>query len=236
MFVAQQNPRRDRTHGAHRNKIKQTMKKLFLLLTAATLFSCGGDDDNNTAPVIPNPTATAVAYFKGNNDGTPFNYVYNGLFNATHYYGFSHSSDGSNYIDYGSSMIPAGSNKPEYGVFFDNMRVNNFDDEPSEFYSLFAAPLPNNFLNAVQSSGHTKGIEVYYKDSSDNYFYSTYGSQAGSSISITSATQSTEAGSGRKTMIVTGTVSCKVYEFDNPTNYHTISGAQFKLIYRQFQD
>lgn len=210
------------------------MKNLFLCLAAMSLFSCGGSDDDAT-PVIP-PSTNDAAYFRGSNDGTPFNFTYSGGLVSNYYYGFDHSSDASNYIDYGCSLIPASAINPEYALFFDNMRVNDFSNEPAEFYAMFATPLPMNFLNAVQDEAHTKGISMMYQDASGEYYYSTYGSQTGSTFTISSVVEGTEAGTTHKTVTVTGTVSCKVYKYDNPVDFHTISGATFKLIFRQYQD
>jgi len=212
------------------------MKKLFLLLTAVVLTSCGGDSDDPT-PIIPNPSTNGAAYFRGSNDGIPFNFNFSGGLVSNYYYGFAHSTDGGNYIDYGCSLMPAGSpTGPEYGVYFENMHVNDFANEPAEFYSMFATPLPTNFLTAAQDALHAKGISVLYQNASGEYYYSTYGSQSGSTFSVSSVVQGTEAGTTRKIVTVKGLVSCKVYAFDDPLDFHTITGAEFKLIFRQYQD
>lgn len=207
------------------------MKKLLFLALPILMLSCSSGDDNANVPVIPSPAA-GVAYFRANVNGVPTDYTYN-YTSATTAYGFSNSASGSPggmVFSYGGSLSTA-SFSPTFTVYFDNMYVGGYEDESDNFYNTFAT-LPTNYLTNAQIDSYVKGIEIDYEKNGNRY-NSGYGSQAGSTFAITSATQGIEAGGSLKVKTVIGTLACKLYNVDDVTDIITLSNGSFKVIVRE---
>lgn len=210
------------------------MKKLFLLLTAITLFSCSNSDDAAVVPIATTP----IAFIKGNFNATPVDYSMTSYLVSDYYFGFQNGfqSDGfSKSLYYGCSLRPAGNAGIDnyISIDFENMYITN--DESSEdeaFYGLFS-PVPTNFITSDQNNLRVKGISVSYNTPTDNYS-TLFGSQAGSTMTITSSTSGIEEGGTAKTQTFTGTFNCKLYNFEQ-TDMITVTGGQFKIIVKEYE-
>jgi hypothetical protein len=209
------------------------MKKLLLLLTAITLFSCGGSDD--TTPVVPTST-NSIAYIRANVDGTALNYTMTSYLVSNYYMGFENGfqSDGfTRSYYYGSSLRPAGSAgiDNDISIDFENMIITNDESaETAAFYDAFD-PVPTNFISSAQNDLHVKGISVSYTKAGVNYS-TLAGSQSGSSMTITSSVSGIEAGGSAKIKTIIGTFNCKLYNFDT-LEMITVTGGQFKIIVKE---
>jgi len=212
------------------------MKKLFLLLAAATLFSCSSSSDD--APVIPT-TPTAIAYIKGNFGGTPLDYTMTSYLVSNYYMGFESGFQGDGFTRsyyYGCSMRPAGSAGTEkyVSIDFENMYISN--DESSEdaaFYGAFT-PVPTNYITSVQNDLRTKGISVTYQTPTA-YYATLSGSQSGSNMTIASAVEGIEPGGSAKIITITGTFNCKLYNDSDSSDVINVTGGQFKIMVKEYE-
>jgi hypothetical protein len=210
------------------------MKKLILLLTAISLFSCSGSDD--AAPIVP--AANAIAFIKGNFDATPVDYSMTSYLVSNYYFGFDNGYQGDGFTKsfyYGCSLRPAGSAGVDNDITinFENMYITNDEStEDDAFYGLFS-PVPTNFITSEQNSLRVKGISISHNTPTENYS-TMYGSQSGSTMTITSSVSGIEAGGTAKTQTFTGTFNCKLYNYDQ-TELITVSGGQFKIIVREYE-
>lgn len=217
------------------NTKTKLMKKIFLFLTAITLFSCGGSDDD--APVVPT-SATAIAFIKGNFNATPIDYSMTSYLVSNYYFGFENGFQGDGFTNtyyYGCALRPAGSagNDNDISIGFENMYTTNDEStEDAAFYGLFT-PAPMNFISSAQDNLHVKGISVG-RNTPNDYYSTLYGSQSGSAMTITSSVSGIEAGGTAKIQTLTGTFNCKLYNFDQ-SDMITVTGGQFKIIVKEYE-
>lgn len=212
------------------------MKKLFLATLALVLFSCSKDSPT-TNPV----TNTDVAYFRANLNGTPLDYTQNNSFAPAHYnstsIGFSGNGfDHSHY--YASDMVPpGGANYPQIGIEYNNMYITNDSSTESEaFFGLFN-PAPTNFITKTEESNWVKGVKVTYYKADGTYYTTLDGSQTGSTITITNKTETTtrDLGGDIRYVKLTGTVNCKLYNYDNPSEAPIVlTNGKFKLQFHEY--
>lgn len=213
------------------------MKKLILFFAAALMASCSSDDNNNSNTQIP--AATATTYVKGNMGSAPFDYSYylNAPLSPYQYgYGNGFSGDGfTRYYYYGGSFHEAGNFDKSFSIYFQNMYYGDTDEsaESAAFYNSFST-IPTNYLTSLQDDAHLKGIEVDYDMGTDVFYSTKYGSQSGSSFTVTSATNGIEAGGSLKVITMIGTLNCKLYNFMDPSDVITISNAQYKIVIREY--
>ena len=81
-----------------------------------------------------------------------------------------------------------------------------------------------------QGSG-SPGIEVEYYDANNNEWSTRYGSQAGSTFNFLSVIDSFS--NGKQEKYCEGTYNCKVYNYNNPSQYKTITGGSFSVRYEK---
>jgi len=211
------------------------MKKLLLVGLVAFTMSCSNENSKSEYHSAP----VAVAFFKGTLDGQAVDFRQDGSLTPAYFFNFAHSFDQLYVIDYGCYLYPSQSQTghPELGMYFDNMYNNpETTNEPSVFYTTFGNPLPTNFLTSVQEDAHVKGIEVTYTDENGKSYSSLYGSQTGSTMTVTSSVSGIEKGTSHKIQTIIGAVNCKVYNDQDPTDFKTITNGEYKLVYRQYVD
>lgn len=211
------------------------MKKTFLLFVSVVLLSCSGDgssEDNSS-------NSGVVAFFKGKFSGQTFNYSQDDSQNPDYFQVveasgcFSSSNDCV--IDYGASMIPFDyddTNRLRVGLTLYHL-YNESDQfgESSQFHTLFAG-LSTKFLTDSEGDDDSiKGLSVDYTTSDDKVYSTLYGNQNGSVITITSSVSSDE--NGVKARTISGTVSCKLYNYDNPSDVITLANGSFKLLFQE---
>ncbi|HOZ75697.1 MAG TPA: hypothetical protein PLS51_08985 [Flavobacterium sp.] len=92
--------------------------------------------------------------------------------------------------------------------------------------------VPTNYLTEAQDDSHLKGVEVNY-EKNGNQYNSAYGSQTGSTFTVTSATQGIEAGGSAKIKTIVGTLNCKLYNVDDISGVINITNANYKVILRE---
>lgn len=214
------------------------MKKLLLIALAISLFSCNNDD--TPAPVAPLPSANAIAYFRASLNGIPLDYSQNNNVNPTHGYGFNIGYSGVNTFDrsyyYGCFMIPSNTTNdfPQISLTFNNMFNSSLttETETSAFNTNFATP-PTNFITNTEESNYVKGIDVSCQSPTGVRYSTLYGSQVGSSMTVSSSVAGIETGGFLKTQTVTGTVSCKLYNQSNSSDVIVVTNGSYKLIFRE---
>jgi len=212
------------------------MKKLLLLFLPIAMISCSSDDSTpvETIPV----TANAIAYIRGSVNGQSIDYSYTADFFTPSYYNYingSYGVDPGRSFYYGGSFSPAASNtgRPALTISWNNMLTGSTGDENTAFYPAFETNVTN-YITSEQEENRVKGVDVSY-ESEDGKNYSTLeGSQTGSTFTIATSEKGTEAVSGLKTQTITGTFSCKLYNYDNPAEIITITGGTYKVIVREF--
>jgi len=199
------------------------MKKILLLALSLALFSCSSDDNSSSS-------SSGVAYIKGKLDGDTFNYTFNNSTSDQYFYSpiVSTSGDGfTNIYSYGGSLYPM-SFTPSISIAWDGMlTIANGTDDTDLFYNAFDNT-PENYLTDAQYQNDERGVDVQYEDASGNFYNTVYGSQSGSSFNVTSKTEGVD--NGYKTITLTGTFSCKLYNSDDPTDVITFTNGSFKLI------
>jgi hypothetical protein len=205
------------------------MKKLLLVLITVTAISCTVTEDSSSHQGI-----YVSPYIIGENNGVPFAFKIDDTGNyfsqASQFYINGPNPDAPYCFYYGMEMqsrdvAPGNSVGPSYVVSFKNMQSCYVENEPNHFYQAFDHT-PTNFITDEQFSNIIKGAEVGYW--SPNKYYSTlYGSQAGSAMTITRTTRSVMPGGSLKTVIVSGTFHCKLYDGNNPSDVMTITNGKF---------
>lgn len=204
------------------------MKKLLLLALPFLLFSCSSDSDSSSS-------SGGLVYISGKLDGTSFNYKFNNNESDEYFYSFLTGFDGEGFdrwYYYGGTMYTA-SFSPAISIAWDNMVFT--DDESVEtatFYDAFGET-PTNYLTQAQLDANLRGVDVQYED--NGTFYNTsYGSQAGSTFTVSSVTEDTDPDGLLQAVTVKGTFSCKVYNSENPADFKTITDGKFKLILQEY--
>ena len=212
------------------------MKKILLLLLPLALISCSSDNDNETVTEQP---VNAVTFIKGTLDGQPLEYTFIESESTQALYTYTSGYSGSgftNYYYYAGMFLPYNDfNGPSVILGWNNMVVGNHSSETESFPTAFAT-VPTNFLTSSQDDSRMKGVEITYQTSrGGEVYYSTKdGSQAGSTFTVTSAASGTDALTGLKTQIITGTFSCKLYNQNDQTDVKTLTGGTYKVIVREF--
>lgn len=210
------------------------MKKVFLLLLSISLFSCNSDSDSGSGT----PT-NAEAYFQADLNGTALNYHQDNYTNPTHYASFGNGFQANGfdrYYYYGSDMMPITNTGmyPQIGLTFENLfdTSTTSSTETEIFYSLFDTT-PTNFITNDQNYAKVKGISVSYQAPDGKSYSTQFGSQSGSVMTVTSTTDGIEYGGSLQIETVVGTVNCKLYNVDNPSDVITLTNGKFKLIFRE---
>lgn len=210
------------------------MKKIILAALSIVLFSCGGDSDTTT------PVATEDAnYFRARLNGNPFDYTQNNTLAPTHVAvpSFGYSGVGFDHSHYYASMMmpyPTPDNYyPRMELSFDNMYLSDSNDtgETEAFYGLFQ-PAPTNFLNDTQANNHEKGITCTYIKQDGTIYSTQYGTQTGSTMTVTSSVSGKDG--NFKTKKLKGTITCKLYNEMDPTDVITLTNGTYKLTFQEY--
>jgi hypothetical protein len=200
-------------------------------------MACSKNDSGNNE-IIPE-TSNAYAFFSATIGDQTIKYIQenknvkpvyvNNISNG--YRGF----DSDKSFDYGSSMDLNGIEVqyPSLKIAMHNMyKTTNIDNETTNFKQAFTSK-PTNFITSTQLQSLTKGLDVSYTNAKGVVYTTLEGSQANSSISYISDV----SGIGENNMqnqLVTGTVSCKLYNENNPNDVLTLTNGLFKLYFREF--
>lgn len=211
------------------------MKKIILFAFAAVLFSCSSDDSSNN-----NNNTSGVAFVKGKMDNVAFDYTFNNTANDTYLYNALSGFSGlgfDRWYYYGGSLtkFTPPTFAPVFDIAWNNMYFGQNGDEAGEstaFYNT-VGNLPSNFLTVAQDDAHNPGLDIAFESADGTYYSSKEGSQTGSALSVTNYTQGTS--NGLKTMTVTGTFSCKLYNTNDVTDVIVVTDGKFKLILSEFQ-
>jgi hypothetical protein len=210
------------------------MKQLLLIFLVFSAVSCTVSVTKETT-TAHYPAITVDPFITGEKNGTPFAFKVDATgdyFSEAHQGYISGSNPNAPYCFYYGMNVQtrAGSSGTTIGelyeVLFKNMVSSYINTEPDFFYSAFDHP-PTNFITEDQYYNNAKGVEINYW-SPDNKTYSTsYGSQSGSSMTITNTTRSVMPGGDLKTEIVRGTFKCKLYNRNNPSEMISINNGKF---------
>jgi hypothetical protein len=210
------------------------MKKTLLFFAALLLLSCSKDSDSSN-PENPNVDPSAIAYFKANFNGQPFNYVMANETAPTHVNqpGNGYSGEGSlKSFYYASYMLPYPQPTnfyPRSDISFNHLfKSNNFSEEVAAFPTLLTTP-PSNFLTEAQDNSKTKGLEISYRNENNVNYSTLFGSQTGSAITYQSSVLGVK--NNIKVFTITGTFNCKLYSESNPADVITVTNGAFKLDY-----
>jgi hypothetical protein len=211
------------------------MKKYLLAAFTIILFSCSKDDSPDTPPLT-----NAIAYFKGSLNGLALDYIQTDyLTSAYSYYFYNGFQSGPGYFDksyhFGCSMQPSNviNSYPQISLTFSNMyNTNSGVSQTDAFYSLFTT-VPINFITSAQANNLVKGIDVSYSTPTGINYSTLNGNQTGSTMTVTSSTKGVEYGGNLKIITIVGTVSCKLYNVNNPADIIVLSNGSYKLIFRE---
>ncbi|WP_445721427.1 hypothetical protein [Flavobacterium sp.] len=213
------------------------MKKLSILALGLFFLSCSSDDSNSTQEENSN----LVAFFKTTLGTQAIDYKQNDTDTPSHFNqpDSGYSLDGSDYsYYYGSGIAPhlsGTSTPPTLDITMHHMlQTTNNQSDDANFANSFNTK-PTNFITSSQDANWVKGVSVSYTDENNNLYTTLKGDQAGSAISYSSSVASTNL-FGRKTQIVTGTVSCKLYKDNDPSVTLTLTNGSFKLVFQEFND
>ena len=102
------------------------------------------------------------------------------------------------------------------------------DEDETENFLESMTTLPTNYINFAQDDEYVKGVDIAYTISEGLTYSSMGGSQAGSTFTITSATEGMDG--PYETKIVTGTFSCKLYNQMNAADVINITNGTFKVV------
>ncbi|RZJ69985.1 hypothetical protein [Flavobacterium sp.] len=214
------------------------MKKFLMLACAAFFFSCSSNDDESSNGGGGGNNNNTVAYIQGKMDGTAFDYTFNNTATDTYLYnpisGFSGLGFDRWYYYGGMTTAFNSSFTPSFTIAWNNMYFGEGGDESGETaaFHTTVGTLPSNFLTQAQDDNHMPGIEIGYEAANGNYYSSKEGIQTGSALSVSNYSPGTTAGT--KTMTVTGTFSCKLYNDEDPTDVIDVTNGKFKLILSEF--
>lgn len=211
------------------------MKKILLSIFILTLLSCNKDDDEENSVQVLEP----VAFFKGSLDGQPFDYNQAEGFSPTHVnkpiYGFIGAGFERSFF-YASSMelFATTEDFPSVSITLHSMYTStSYSDETENFNNSFAS-IPTNFITNDQESNFEKGVSVSYVDANEKYYTSLSGSQENSTVNYSSIVPGRDA-YGYQYQTVKGTVNCKLYNYDDPTDVIVVTNGSFKLVFNEFE-
>lgn len=211
------------------------MKKYLLVAFSIILFSCSeGDSTDKT------PETNTIAYFKGSLNGIALEYIETDNLTSAYSYSFYNGlqSGPSNFdrsYHFGCFMHPSTvvNLYPSISLTFSNMYNTNSGVAQTEaFYGLFKT-VPTNFITSTQLDNLVKGIDVSYSNPNGINYSTLNGNQSGSTMTVTSSTTGIENGGNLKIITIVGTVSCKLYNEDNPADIIVLSNGNYKLIFRE---
>lgn len=211
------------------------MKKLLFVALPFLLLSCSSDNDNTYVPPIETPSGNAYSYMRGTMNGTPFDYTYK-LNNPNSDIAYGAMVNISQlgfdrWFSYGGQFSPEIMSDERIYISFANVFSGSYEEESVEFHNAFET-IATNYLDYNEDNVlHYKGIDVGYQASEGVYYYSTGGSQTGSTFTITDTSEGTEG--GLKTKTVVGTFNCKLYNQDNAADVKTITNGTFKVVLRE---
>ncbi|HEX8561917.1 MAG TPA: hypothetical protein VF676_02950 [Flavobacterium sp.] len=214
------------------------MKKLLLFACAAFLVSCSSDDDSSNND--DNNNTSGVAYVRGKMDNVDFDYTFNNTVDDTFLYNATSGYSGEGFdrwYYYGGVLTTFNppTLSPEFFISWNHLYFGQGGDEAGETAAFYdtVSDLPTNWLTEAQDEAHTPGLEVAFEAADGTFYTSKGGSQSGSALAVTNSTQGTV--NGLKTMTVTGTFSCKLYNTDDPTDVIDVTNGKYKLILSEFQ-
>jgi len=211
------------------------MKKIFLLLLPIALLSCSSDDDNTPVATPVNPNA--VAYIRGNANGQAIDYSYTLDASTPSYYGFNNGFSGvgsERVYYYGGGFSPASvAGVPQLMLSWNNLVTGTAAEESVAFQTAFETNIVN-YITTEQDNAHIKGVEFSYEAENGEYYSTMEGSQNGSTFTIASSVSGVDTPSGLRTQTITGTFSCKMYNYDNAADVIEMSGGTYKVILREY--
>lgn len=214
------------------------MKKIFLLALPFVLFSCSSDSDDVVVP-SGSDNSNALTYIRGiaNGQAIDYSYILNSPSSPSAYgYGNGYSSDGfTKWFYYGGEFAPASSldGTPRIDLGWNNMVVGTETEESAAFAPAFTT-VPVTYLTSAQNDNHEKGVDIEYESETGATYSTMAGSQAGSTFTISSSVAGIEDGGTLHTQTIIGTYSCKLYNWDNPTDIISITNGTYKVILREF--
>ena len=206
------------------------MKKLLLLVLPVLMFSCSSDGGSGSS------NNSGVAYIKGDLDGTAFNYTVTET--STDYFynylsGYS-ALDFDRWYYYGGSFYTP-TFTPTISIAWDNMvHTDSEATETTMFYDAFNT-IPTNYLTEDESNNlYLKGVDIQYENEAGVFYNTMYGSQAGSTFTVTSSSEGIEEGGTLQTKTISGTYSCKLYNSNDRTDFLTVTNGSYKVIIREY--
>lgn len=211
------------------------MKKLLLITLIAVFASCSSEDSNNEDS--NNDNVSTVAFFKATVDGNAFQYIEEDILFPTHYHSYGNGYNGNGFdksFYYTGYMLPmsAMADYPSIDLTMHNMfQSTSESDETAAFYSTFD-DLPNNFITYDDDSNLIKGISLTLIDEDEKYYSTLAGSQAGSTINYATKINGTDG--GLQTVRLIGSVNCKLYNTEDPSDVKIVTNGTFKLFFREY--
>ncbi len=190
------------------------------------MLSCSSDTDSSSSD------NSAMAYVRGNIDGTAFNYTATMTsmdYGYNYYSGYS-AEDSFRWYSYGG-MLYTSTLTPSFSIYWSNMvATDNPATETATFYNEFAT-VPTNYLtNQQMNDDYLKGVSIQYESPTGVFYESIYGSQAGSTFTVSSKVEGIDAATGLQTITITGTYSCKLYNSDDITDVINITNGTYKIV------
>lgn len=201
------------------------MKKLLLLVLPFMILSCSSDSSSSS-------DNSAMAYVRGNKDGTAFNYTATTTstdYGYNYYSGYS-ALDSFRWYSYGG-MVYTSTFTPSFNIYWSNMvATDNPATETATFYNEFAT-VPTNYLtNQQMNDDYLKGVSIQYESATGDYYESIYGSQVGSTFTVSDKVEAIDPATGLQTITITGTFSCKLYNSDDTSDVINITNGTYKIV------
>ena len=89
-----------------------------------------------------------------------------------------------------------------------------------------------NFISEAQYNNLIKGIGLTYISPSNVSYSTLYGDQSGSNMAVSSSTSGYERNLKSKTLV--GTINCKLYNVNNPSDVIVLTNGTYKLVFVEF--
>lgn len=207
----------------------------YLLLLGSLAFSCKKEEPTPETPTPPTPE-TEEYFISAKINGTLWKAV-NTENGCQIYYGQSASVGDSILLDYESSFMQEGLVSPITSPLSGTLsaKMSNFKHEFGEYTDSDV-----HFNNAFTTGSKTyhangtvsPGAEITYHDAQGELWSTRFGSQSGSTFSVTSVTSGTLGPD--KVKYVKATFTGKIYSESAPAQFKTITEGSFFMIFAKY--
>lgn len=211
------------------------MKKITLFLVFCALFSCSKEEEITNTPV---KNTVQTNYIRGTIDGAEIILQEDGTQNTysvrQSYEAQFNTTDPANINYLPTMVVPFDRTKPTMGIeFIGFVRNTNipYTTEKDVFDTLFKVGT----YSFISDNTKEFGVKVnYLKGGENGTYYISNESQNNATFTITEVSEPTTDDKLFRSVILSGTFNCRVYNLQNQTDFIDIKNGRFRLTVKSF--